>query len=76
MCCLRYEADTYEEEIRRTPSQGSLLRTPDGEGCVISNNPLRGTVRVRLGGEDGAIKEYHRDAVQLLKGAATVQEDE
>ncbi len=75
MCCLRYESDTYEEEIRRTPSVGSLLKTPDGEGNVISNNPLRGTVRVRLGGEEGTIKEYHRDDVHVLKGVTPPKED-
>ena len=67
MCCLRYESDTYEEEIRRTPSVGSLLQTPDGQGTVISCNPLRGTGRVRLGGEEGTLKEFHRDGVQILK---------
>ncbi len=75
MCCLRYESDTYEEEIRRTPSVGSLLQTPDGQGNVIANNPLRGTVRVRLGGEEGTIKEFHRDQVQVLKRVATVEEE-
>ena len=75
MCCLRYESDTYEEEIRRTPSVGSLLQTPDGQGNVIANNPLRGTVRVRLGGEEGTIKEYHRDTVRVLKGGAAPQEE-
>ena len=75
MCCLRYESDTYEEEIRRTPSVGSLVQTPDGVGNVIANNPLRGTVRVRLGGEEGSIKEYHRDIVRLMKAVAAPQEE-
>ncbi|MBQ7337007.1 MAG: stage 0 sporulation family protein [Clostridia bacterium] len=75
MCCLRYESDTYEEEIRRTPTVGSLLQTPDGQGTVISNNPLRGTVRVRLGGEEGTMKEYHRDDVQILKSVSVPDED-
>jgi cell fate regulator YaaT (PSP1 superfamily) len=72
---LRYEADTYEEEIRRTPAPGSLLNTPDGKGTVISCNPLRGTVRVRLGGEEGSIKEFHRDNVQILHRAETPAEE-
>jgi cell fate regulator YaaT (PSP1 superfamily) len=76
MCCLRYESDTYEEEIRRTPSVGSLLQTPEGQGTVISCNPLRGTVRVRLGGEDGTVKEFHRDGVQIIKRVAPPAEEE
>jgi cell fate regulator YaaT (PSP1 superfamily) len=76
MCCLRYESDTYEEEIRRTPSVGSLLQTPEGQGTVISCNPLRGTVRVRLGGEDGTVKEFHRDGVQIIKRVAPAAEEE
>lgn len=75
MCCLRYEQDTYEEEIRRTPGINSLLNTPDGQGTVISSNPLRGTVRVRLGGEEGTIKEFHRDDVQVVRNVQPAPEE-
>ncbi len=67
MCCLRYESDVYTEEIRRTPSVDSLVRTEDGVGTVVSNNPLAGTVRVVLKNEpDAPPKQYHRDSVVLL----------
>ncbi len=70
MCCLRYEFETYEDEIRRTPPVDSLVRTPDGDGVVIGNNPLRGTVLVRFpesadGKTAAESKTYHRDAVQV-----------
>ncbi len=67
MCCLRYESDTYTEEIRKTPPHDSLVRTEDGVGVVIGSNPLAGTVRVLLKeSPDTAPKQYHRDNVTVI----------
>ena len=67
MCCLRYEADVYAEENRKTPSQGATVRTPDGVGTVISSNPLAGTIRVAFkDAPDTAPKQFHRDEVTVL----------
>ncbi len=67
MCCLRYEADTYAEEIRKMPPHDATVRTEDGVGRVISSNPLAGTVRVVLNDSpDTAPKQYHRDTVTVL----------
>ena len=67
MCCLRYEAETYSEEIRKTPANDSLVRTEDGIGTVISSNPLAGTIRVVLkDSPDAPPKQYHRDEVTVL----------
>ena len=67
MCCLRYESEVYAEEIRKTPSHDSTVRTPDGVGTVIGSNPLAGTVRVLLKDTpDTPPKQYHRDEVTLL----------
>lgn len=67
MCCLRYEASTYAEEIRRTPANDSLVRTPDGIGTVVSSVPLSGIVRVVLrDGDDKTPHSYHRDYVEVL----------
>lgn len=67
MCCLRYEADVYAEEIRKTPSNDTLVRTADGVGVVISSNPLAGTVRVVMkDSPDTAPKQYHRDDLTVL----------
>ena len=68
MCCLRYEFDTYETEIRLTPSVGSAVETPDGRGDVVANHPLKGTVTVRLAEHaDEPPRIYHRDFVRVLK---------
>lgn len=67
MCCLRYEAATYAEEIRRTPANDSLVRTPDGIGTVVGSVPLSGIVRVVLrDGDDKTPHPYHRDQVEVL----------
>ncbi len=67
MCCLRYESDTYAEEIRKTPPVDATVSTPDGVGRVVSSSPLAGKIRVLLNeAQDAAPKEYHRDQVTVL----------
>ncbi len=67
MCCLRYEHDTYVDEIRQTPPVDSLVRTVEGDGTVIEINPLAGAVKVRLSGKPDIMpKLYHRDDVKVL----------
>ena len=67
MCCLHFEAETYSEEIRRTPSVDSQVKTADGIGTVISVNPLAGTIRVILkDSPDTPPKQYHRSEVTPL----------
>ena len=48
MCCLRYESETYAEELRRLPSVDSAVKTPDGNGTVVAVSPSAGTIRVLL----------------------------
>lgn len=67
MCCLHYESETYADEIRRTPPVDSVVKTEDGNGVVISTNPLAGTVRVVIQeGSDSTVKQYHRDNVTVI----------
>lgn len=68
MCCLRYEQDTYEYEIARTPAVDSTVKTPDGVGVVTEMHPLTGLLKVRITNKDGdSIKAYHRDDVKIVK---------
>jgi len=69
MCCLRYEHETYEEEIRNTPAVGSLVDTANGEGVVTEINPLAGLVRVKLTEKPEAPKYFSRDEVKVLMTA-------
>ena len=66
MCCLRYEYETYTEEIKRTPAQGTFVNTPDGPGVVTEIFPLQGEVKVSLRNQpDSAPKKYKRDLVEV-----------
>ena len=68
MCCLRYEHETYEYEIKRTPPVDSTVKTEDGIGTVTEINPLAGTVKVKLTDKpDIPPKSYHRDNVTVIK---------
>ncbi|MBO5312878.1 MAG: stage 0 sporulation family protein [Clostridia bacterium] len=73
MCCLRFEHDTYVEEIRRTPAVDSTVKTPDGVGVVVEISPLSGMVKVKI---DEAVKSYHRDSVKVLSGPKSKKQDD
>ncbi len=62
MCCLRYEHETYEEEIRRTPPVDATVKTPEGIGVVTEISLLTGYIKVRLH-QSEEIKVFHRDQV-------------
>ena len=77
MCCLRYEYETYEYEIKRTPPVESVVKTADGVGVVTEINPLAGTIKVRLNETpDVAPKTYHRDDVTVLQRKHPQNEEE
>ena len=68
MCCLRYEHETYEYEIKRTPPVDSLVQTADGTGIVTEISPLLGTVKVRLtASPETPPKTYKREDVVMLQ---------
>lgn len=68
MCCLRYEHEVYEEELRLSPPLDSLVQTEDGVGTVIEVNPIAGLVKVKnTDKNDVPPKYYHRDNVKVLR---------
>ena len=68
MCCLKYEQETYEYEIARTPAVDSTVKTPDGVGVVTEMHPLTGLLKVKFTNKDGdSIKAYHRDDVKIIR---------
>ena len=68
MCCLRYEHDTYEYEIKRTPPVDTIVRTADGIGVVTEISPLTGTIKVKLDASpDIPPKSYKRNEVSILR---------
>ena len=42
LCCINYEYAQYEEVLRYYPAVNQLVKTPKGEGKVISISPLNG----------------------------------
>lgn len=68
MCCLKYEQETYEELLRVTPRQGSVVDTPDGRGSVEFVSVLKGMVKVKFE-EDNAYKDYSVKDVKVVKKA-------
>ena len=67
MCCLRYEHETYQQEIALTPPVDSVVETPEGKGTVIEISPLAGTVKVRIeSNQESCVKSFHRDLCKVL----------
>ena len=65
MCCLKNEADTYEELNRNLPKVGDEVQGNDGlSGQVESVNVLRQTVRILVEVDDE--KEFHEYHVKDL----------
>ena len=76
MCCLRYEHETYEEAIKKTPPVNSTVKTADGVGTVIEIKPLAAEIKVRLNDrEKDAEKLYRVRDVEVLR-APKKQKDE
>lgn len=76
MCCLKNEQAAYEDLIRKTPSVGSLVKTPDGRGVVNSVSILKGIVSVAIeNGNEKEIKDYKTDEIKILKKAAVKDEE-
>ncbi len=70
MCCLKYEEETYEFLNKTVPGVGDLVRTPDGDGDVVSVNVLRQTARVSVQkkkGEDAVIQAYDAKDITVLE---------
>ncbi len=67
MCCLKYETEAYEAELKLTPRVDSTVKTPDGVGTVIEALPMMASVKVRIGdGNDAQIKVFPRDSVTVI----------
>ena len=68
MCCLKYEQDVYEELIREMPRNDQRVKTPDGNGIVVSVNLLRGIVKVAVEDEtETTLHEYKASEIEFIK---------
>lgn len=65
LCCLRFECEHYEDAKSSLPPVGSSVVTPEGEGKVTAQNPLKGTVSVEI--EAGKVMEFPAEEVEERK---------
>ena len=76
MCCLKYEQDCYEEMLKVTPREGSVVKTPEGKGIVTSVMMLRGKVTVKLDREnENILKEFDVHDIKILKNVHPKERD-
>lgn len=73
MCCLKYEQVAYEDLLKTTPRQGSVVQTPEGRGHVSEVSLLTGMLKVVLEKNHQATP-FHRDQVALVKDTRPRQE--
>ncbi len=59
MCCLEYENDYYEKACKLVPKVGGTVKTPEGEGTVVSNDMLKMISKVKIAKPDGS--EVYKD---------------
>ncbi|MBQ3149760.1 MAG: stage 0 sporulation family protein [Clostridia bacterium] len=68
MCCLKYEQEAYEHLLRVTPKPGAIVSTQEGNGVVVENNLLTGTLKVKLDSRpDAAPFVCNRKNVKIIK---------
>ena len=67
MCCLKYEQEAYEDLLRTSPRQGSLVDTVDGRGTVLDVSLLRQQVKVGLEQSPDTVKYYPNDEIAVLR---------
>ena len=63
MCCLRFEHESYVQEIKMTPAVGSFVKAPEGNGEIVEIAPIAGTVKVKIG---EAVRTYKREDVSVI----------
>ena len=69
MCCLSYEQPAYEYLNSITPTQGSIVDTPDGQGVVTEVLLISGILKVRLDrAPETPPKSFLREEVTYLRG--------
>ena len=70
MCCIKNEAETYEELNKHMPSPGDTVTTPEGDkGVVHSISILKQNVRVIIDeGDEKEIKEYPVSELTFKRG--------
>ena len=67
MCCLKYENEAYQELLRTTPPNESLVDTPQGRGTIIETSLLKGCCKVRLQNNPDTPVNFRCDECTVLR---------
>ncbi len=69
MCCLEYENDYYAEVYPKMPKVGGTVKTPEGEGVVVSNDMLKLICKVKVQKPDGGeiYKDFKVDQLEFKR---------
>lgn len=79
LCCINYEYQQYEEALRNYPAVNQQVRTPKGDGKVLSISPLNGYLFVDVENK-GMLKfeveeiKFNRKEANKLKNEKTAEE--
>ena len=78
MCCLEYENDYYAEVYKKMPKVGGTVKTPEGDGVVVSNDMLKLITKVKISKPDGSeiYKDFATDKISFKKANQNVEKDE
>ena len=74
LCCLTYEYSNYLEAAKGMPPVGSTVMTQSGLGKICFIQFLNGTVAVKF--EDGKIKEFAKDEIEMVDADVNVDIDD
>ena len=76
MCCLKYEQEVYEDKIKKLPKVGSIVKTEDGEGTVVTQEGLKEAIKVQFRKDDiTTYKTYPAKDVKVIKNASGNDKD-
>lgn len=78
MCCLEYENEYYAEVYKKMPKLGGTVKTPEGEGVVISNDMLKLITKVKITHADGSevYKDFPTDRLEFKKNVNNNKKEE
>lgn len=70
MCCLKFEQEAYTDLLKKAPKIGAIVDTPKGQGIVIDQNLLTGSLKVRLNSfPEAAPVNFNLKEVKIVRDA-------
>ncbi len=69
MCCLEYENDYYASVYDKMPKVGGTVKSPEGEGTVVSVDMLKLIAKIKISNSDGSevYKDFPVDRLEFKK---------